>query len=330
MEPRLSVVIPVGAGHVDIVQRAIQSVLAQTVPCAPIVVHDADKRGPGYVRNVGLSLVNTEFVTFLDADDWLVPTYAERMLYAFAGGAYVYSDWFEDGQLRVAPEQAWQLEGTWHIITTLLPTAWAREGGGFDESLPGGEDEDFYRRLFARAKCGRRWGEALVHYTGDGGRGKTFRFGPDYIPTKELIRARYIGKMACGCEKAPPNVPIGEHLDSDVLAMALWMGNREQLGLATGRRYRRMSYPRQTWVDPRDIEKTPHLWSIVPQDTKEAPVPANPNRRTALDVLANAFMDGVQPPAYSPPAPEPKREIRAVPPVVTRPDWTRIIAAGKR
>lgn len=329
MGSQLSIVIPVGPAHTDIVRRAIDSILAQSVPCLPIVVYDTDGRGPGYCRNVGLAQVTTEFVSFLDADDWLEPSFAERTLHAFTGGAYIYTDWYEGEIAKPAPERAWQAEGTWHIVTTLLPTAWAREGGGFDESLPGGEDEDFYRRLFARAKCGRRWAEPLVHYTEDGGRGKAFRFGPQYVLTKELIRARYTGKMACGCENDVPQVPVGVQQEGDVLAMALWMGNRPYLSRVTGRRYPRMSYPKKTWIDPRDLAASPQDWAVVPQDTKEAPVPANPLKRTALDVLANAFMGGVQPPAYRPPAPKPS-EIRAVPPVVTRPDWTRIIAAGQR
>lgn len=39
-----------------------------------------ENRGPGGARNMGLRLVETGYVSFLDSDDWLMPDYAERIL----------------------------------------------------------------------------------------------------------------------------------------------------------------------------------------------------------------------------------------------------------
>lgn len=38
-----------------------------------------DNKGPGGARNHGISMVDTPYVSFLDSDDWLMPTYVETI-----------------------------------------------------------------------------------------------------------------------------------------------------------------------------------------------------------------------------------------------------------
>lgn len=70
-----------------------------------------------------------------------------------------------------------------------------------------------------------------------------------------------------------PTEPVGIKQDGDVLARALWAGNRKEHGKATGRHYPRMAFPGLTWVDPRDIRVSPHLWQAVPQVEQEPELP---------------------------------------------------------
>lgn len=75
----------------------------------------------------------------------------------------------------------------------------------------------------------------------------------------------------CGADSVDNRIPIGERQAGDILAQALWGGNRVEHGRATGRHYARLSFPRTTWIDPRDAAAAPHLWR--PVQTLEQPVP---------------------------------------------------------
>lgn len=72
----------------------------------------------------------------------------------------------------------------------------------------------------------------------------------------------------CGDEQLLNQAPVGEQQPDDVMAQALWAGNRHQTGRKTGRRYPRMSYPRTTWVAPEDIDASGHLWREVIQEAR--------------------------------------------------------------
>lgn len=103
----ITVVIPTIPPRVDMLARAIQSVLDQTLfttmryNCAgrprlrvesPV---DHDHEGAARTRQRGLERVATEWVAFLDDDDEFMPQHLERLLVhaLFTGADYVYS-WF--------------------------------------------------------------------------------------------------------------------------------------------------------------------------------------------------------------------------------------------
>jgi hypothetical protein len=81
----------------------------------------------------------------------------------------------------------------------------------------------------------------------------------------EKLSERYAGKMAC-CGKTDKgdDAPMGQRQPGDVLAAALWGGNRKERGRATGRRYPRTGNGKQVWVAPADINASPSLWQAVP------------------------------------------------------------------
>lgn len=268
--PDVTVVIPVSPYHIDLLPAALASVRAQTIPCETVVFYDEDKRGAGHARNEALQQVKTDLVVFLDADDLLKPTFAERTLDLYQQtGRYIYTDWEDEtGRRYSAPDCAW-VNLSYHLITTLLPTDWVCTIGGFDESLPAGEDSDFYTHLVTVGYCGMHLAETLVTYT-HGGR----RSAGLLKSTVEQIRARYRGKTMGCCDDAPlsPPAPMGER----VLVMPTWgLGTRTVIGQATGTHYGRLDASTEpVLMDRRDIAMRPDLYRVIEQPE---PVAASSN-----------------------------------------------------
>ena len=298
--------------------NATAQVAAQTVKCQHIVIHDPDRRGPGWARNAGLALVTTPFAAFLDADDEIAPTWAEETLAAFErrhGNRYIYTDHVQEDRVIAAPDCAWA-RGTWHVITALLPTAWALAVGGFDTTLPAFEDTDFYLRLLAHGYRGQRLARPLFHYGPGGQRSARHINTPVYEAAMRYFSRNYRRQQVGGCCGDPQPgdlIAIGEHLEGDVMAEATWAGNRPQRGRATGRVYRTGNWKR-TWVDPADAAAQPELWQLV-RDQGAAPdfefesfadyaqrTGDDGGPVTSLEDIAAFYMQATTPPeGYTPP-----------------------------
>ncbi len=339
--PDVTFCIPIGLAHQAVAQRALDSVAAQTVKCAGAAIVDTERAGPGVLRNRMLRDVQTDFTVFLDADDWVEPTFAEETLAAYreiGGNRYIFTDWYDnrgavvqtpclngpDGYPLSVPEQKPYCNGTWHVLTTLIPTAWAREVGGFDETLPGMEDSDLFLKLCATGHCGHRLARPLFHYAANGGRALAFLQHPEHERIKIAVGQRYGGRMCCGDDTSGPVVPVGTKLEGDVLALALWRGNRYEVGRVTRRVYPRISFPRTAWLDPRDVAQSPTLWKLI-----EQPVPVSkpaPGLNLAqMAQLGLATVKRVATPDYASPANEPPP-----PPVQTKPDVSRVLRLANR
>lgn len=195
-QPAVSIVIPVGPGHARYLVDALDSVQAQTVvDWEAIVVNDSGeaielpghpwarlvettgKTGAGAARNAGLATARASLITFLDADDMLVPRALELMLeaYAMSGGRYVYSDWLSlekgaqwDGPYGIHQSQEYDpqlwLSGMQHPVTILAATDDIREIGGFDEQLPAWEDWDLMIKQATHGHEGVRVAVPLLIY----------------------------------------------------------------------------------------------------------------------------------------------------------------------
>lgn len=193
-EPEVSIIIPVGPAHRELVQDALDSVLAQTfTKWELVIVNDSgqplDLRGydfstvvdtggncgAGVARNRGVGRASAPLLVFLDADDILQPTYLEACVTAYRAEskpALVYCDWFEEfGQgenKRVWKVRDWDWrllkDGMLNCVTALLPKAAHIAIGGFDESLPGFEDYAYMLALAEYGLCGKHLAQPLMTY----------------------------------------------------------------------------------------------------------------------------------------------------------------------
>lgn len=298
MDALLTFVIPVGNYHEAIAERAIASVVAQTVPCACVVVYDREHRGAGWARNRGLGETKTPFVAFLDADDWIEPHYAERCLQVYDGARYVFTDWIgwqetADGlaeDRKNAADIPWRGDGGWHVITALLPTDAVKALGGFDAGIQG-EDTDFYWKLTRNGVCGKRLAEPLFHYGKEGQRAKAWIQHPDHDRLMRDILARYKGlPMACGdCgDDLPDNtLPVNEQAPGDVLVQTLWGGNRQVRGVITGRLYPRSGNGKRLWIAAQDAAAMAQFFKRV----VEMPAPVKPRQLEGMKAFARTIGD---------------------------------------
>lgn len=260
----LTFVIACADYHRDRVEFALSSVADQTVPCSAIVVYDTARRGSGWARNRGLEQVTTPFVSFLDADDTIAPTFVEACLRAYDGRHYVYTDWYADAYIR-APECAWKGDGGYHIITTLLPTERVKALGGFNETMRGNEDSAFYWKLTRAGVCGKRLPQALFTYSAHGQRSKAFHDSPERDTAVQQMMDQYRGRPMPCCldevirDQAQPGAPQ----PGDVLAQILYMAGRNHIGRATGRQYTKFGNATQLWMNPADIDASPQAFARV-------------------------------------------------------------------
>lgn len=259
-KPLVSIVIPIAPYHTDIAQNAMDSAYQQTIPCQ--VVYYRTSGTPAHVRNFPLS--NNafagdfgRFLVFLDADDTLEPTFVEDCLRAYETGKYVYTSWFEGDTLVHAPSCA-PAPDKHHLVTTLYPTEVFRALGGFDESLPGYEDMDFYLKSMAHGICGKLLDKPLLHYTEHGRRSIEFDRNPDAMAIRKLVYERNGGDATvagcCGGEGQPAVLNPGDQQPGDVLAVIMWNGNSNETSHFNNTRRYKGAGGQRIWVYPYDLE----------------------------------------------------------------------------
>ena len=228
--PLISVIIPVGPGHSRYLPAVLDSLLMQSYRQWEVITIDDSgtgesaaalrpypfvklletegRRGPGVARNLGLLAARAPLVLFIDADDWLTdPDALKFMLTEQAKSQrYIYTDWInvEDGRVWAdeGPEYSageWLIKGQ-HAVTVLMPTEWARDVGGFDETLTGWEDWDFFAKCAVKGYCGVRLPKPLLGYRKHTGSMRS-RSWDNRETLAPLIRKRYEGSelMPCNC-----------------------------------------------------------------------------------------------------------------------------------
>jgi glycosyltransferase involved in cell wall biosynthesis len=191
--PTVAVIIPFYDGAVW-VERAIKSVMAQTVPPDEfIIVNDGSKSeeraalgklsetypfriidkpngGQGSARNAGVHASTSEYISFLDQDDYYFPDHIRdlveaipekdsRLGYLYAdlcaadgAGNILHANMLRDTQSR-HPKQG-HIRGLLRFDLFILPSASLIKKsaflavGGFDEQFTGYEDDDLFLRMF--------------------------------------------------------------------------------------------------------------------------------------------------------------------------------------
>lgn len=238
--PHVSVVIPVGPGHGQHVQAAVDSVSAQSYKFwEVIVVNDSgeklrlpswvqvvesDKRDPGGSRNLGIAQAKGEFYLALDADDYLQPNCLQWLISGWIElnrdekvderHATVYSDFFEDpndeGVWNVWELPDWRAhevtQRVSHTVTALTPVEVWKAVGGYAEGM-GWEDWDFQFRCVTAGFCAHRVAAPLFTYRKHTGHRRNYT-RDDFEARKSEILAKwgevYSGRqpvMACGCSQ---------------------------------------------------------------------------------------------------------------------------------
>ena len=251
----LTFVTPVAPYHTHKIPTIEAIVKAQTIPCEHIIVIDHDKRGAGWARNEGLRQVSTQYVSFLDADDSIDPSFAEKCISVIRPRHYVYSAWWAGGQ-AVMPEQpcvVWTKK-TAHIVTTVMATSDALNVG-WDEVLPAIEDVDFYLALISSGVCPIIYPEPLFTYGHEGQRSKLLHGTPIEDNILQNLKARYKGfNMACCNGQIGIVGIVGEQQAGDELFQVTFGGNRNYWGRSTGRFYGRIGAGKQVWMSLADAE----------------------------------------------------------------------------
>jgi len=296
LNPQVSIITAIAPYHQDISARAIAAASGQTVPVTVLTAYDDHLRGAGYVRNRALERVETPYVTFLDADDTIEPTFCEECLTVVQPDRYVYVDWYEGAVSKVAPDCPYT-NGTWHPITTLVPTDWLLRVGGFDETLTGAEDTDLWLKLLSSGCCGIHLKKPLFHYGEQGRRAKAFINSPAYRQTMEHFAQVYGGRqMSCCGDNIPMEQQPPEGLPGDVLVQAIWSGNRQERGPISGRLYERTGNGKLTRIDPRDASAQPHLWRLANPTPQRPPAQFVPLQRAEPAAVAIQPMQRLQSP----------------------------------
>jgi glycosyltransferase involved in cell wall biosynthesis len=268
-----TVCIAVAPYHEHLYPNAVESAYSQTVPVDVRIQKDPAARGAGWARNQLLERVRTPFTVFLDADDWLEPTFVSECLKAYRRGYYVYTDWYEDNIPQPAPacdEWITDLKTRAHLVTALVPTSVFRITKGFDETLPGIEDADLWLRLRTFGYCGRRVNKPLVHYGFGGLRSESFKTNEKRDYYRRIVDERYKRNIAmCACnEVAPRNGADNERQEGDVWAEVLYAPMSQ---IIEGRFYPR-PFQAHMWVKREHALTRPDLWRVV--NDPEATTPA--------------------------------------------------------
>jgi glycosyltransferase involved in cell wall biosynthesis len=225
----VTVVIPVGPGHNELLIDAIDSLMSQTyenwhcivvndsgaplpwLPSFVKVLNTGGNKGPAAARNMALTECVTPLFIPLDADDYLHPDALDVLIRCWHPGAleYLYTDWIigETLERKNMPEFSCdQLrKQLLHSGTAMYPLDMWRSAGGYDEQLDSWEDWDFVLAGVKAGYCGVHVPHALFYYRMAAGQRREALFArkqqsADAIKAKWPELADRELPMGCGCQ----------------------------------------------------------------------------------------------------------------------------------
>ncbi len=244
----VSVVIPTHDRR-DLVGRAIDSVLGQSLPPAEVIVVDdgsgdgtadwlqraypqvrllalSQNRGVSHARNRGIEAAGGDWIAFLDSDDeWLPDKLAAQReaLSGDPGARFCHTDerWVRNG-VRVNPRHRHRKRGG-RIFSACLPMCVVSpssvlmhrtlfdEVGLFDESLPACEDYDLWLRICLRHPALLVDRPLLVKYGGHADQLSRRHWGMDRFRVLALEKL-LAGDLANDAERAEVEAVLVEKL----------------------------------------------------------------------------------------------------------------------
>lgn len=288
----LTIITPYISAHAELLERARESVLAQTIPCEFIPVFDEFRQGVAKARNVGVWMAKTELVAFLDADDVLMPDYAEKMVGAWQPGRYTYCDFLfgRHRELRQTKDCILWRQERRHTVTCVIGKADFERVGGFNPEYLKAEDVEFWARCHAKGVNGIRVPYPLMHYTDDKPV-KRYELQNEVGRYVQRIYQEYSEVITMGCcgdqGVSPMIVPKGKQA-GDVLVKVNWRGNRTFHGTVSGRDYPYNGNGKLAWIDPRDQQadtKSFVLVEVEPEAAKEPEVSPQASVNPVVDSL---------------------------------------------
>ena len=127
-------------------ERALRSVLAQTLqPQAIVVVNDDGRRGAGWTRRTLLNDVSTEWIAWLDSDDEWMPEHLQKLMaVAVETDSVFVNSWFhgnEPFKHMGIPLDPCNIHHT--TMTVLVRTDIAKRVGFHDSQPPPFSNEDW-------------------------------------------------------------------------------------------------------------------------------------------------------------------------------------------
>lgn len=233
----VSVVVPVyNLG--SYLQQTLASIDAQTLPVREVIVVDDGSTDPetlevlaklerdgrrvirkpnggvGSARNVGLRAATGRWVSFIDADDLLHPTYYEKLAGVLAGNPRLT---YASAMVRCFERDPGEATAGWvplgmagfdrdlvvhmnvgGIAGSLFDRAALLEVGGYDEVTPSYEDWDLWCKLAARGARGAVVPEFLFYYRVREGSKYRTQGLTRHLHLKSYIIARHAEKLATG------------------------------------------------------------------------------------------------------------------------------------
>lgn len=237
--PLVSVIVTCGPYHEQHLLDALDSVQAQTYPdweC--IVVNDTgkkwesdimgapfarvinmeDNQGVAQARNKGFEYARGRLIVWLDADDYWLPWYLERMVaYAEINDGVIFSDMIQEKESSLEiyryPEfeservpNGMRYAGSSILVPRKIVETVLENQGGWDTKIPGMEDWDYQIAVHDAGFCAYHLPEALFVYRVY----SSTKRERDYAKIEEI--KQYVDKkwkvyrtgektMGCGCGK---------------------------------------------------------------------------------------------------------------------------------
>lgn len=203
-----------------------------------VLVDASARRGPGAARNIGASSARSPLLVFCDADDVVADDWLDEMHSALSDADLVIGT----GETELL-NAGHRVRVSWDVNTLIAKPYWPQylaggggnlgvatavymAVGGFDESLPTGEDIDLCWRIQLTGHALKHCATAVVHIRKRSGLRDIFRQGYSYSLGDRQLQHKYSAYVDAYWRSQP------EDARADAVHTALFSGPRNIRGFA--------------------------------------------------------------------------------------------------